>query len=85
MKTKTKANRTRRRKVMRRECGIGDFLDQTNGGRGLADAARQVAAEEQMDPPTTNDCILKRMYRTMPPSRWNLDTYIFLAYLVSDT
>jgi len=81
MKKKTKAKRTRRRMFMRREYGIGDFLDRTNGGRGLADAARQVAAEEQMEQPTTNDCVLAYMYKNMPPERWTLDTYIALAYL----
>jgi len=71
----------KKRKFMRREYGIGDFLNQTNGGRGLADAARQVAAEEQMDPPTTNDCVLAYMYKNFPRKDWTLDTYLMLAYL----
>jgi hypothetical protein len=42
---------------------------------------RQVAAEEQMDPPTTNDCVLAYMYKNFPRKDWTLDTYLMLAYL----
>jgi hypothetical protein len=36
-----------KRRFLRREYGVGDFLDRTNAGRDLADAARKVAEEER--------------------------------------
>jgi len=46
---KIKKNKPRpKRRFLRREYGIGDFLDRTNAGRDLADAARKVAEEERL-------------------------------------
>jgi hypothetical protein len=38
----------RQRKQRKREYGIGDFLDYVTGPKGLVQAAKRVALEEQM-------------------------------------
>jgi hypothetical protein len=42
------SERKPKRKRMRREYGIGDFLSCIHSDGGLADAARKVAREEQL-------------------------------------
>jgi len=36
--------------------------------------------DDNHDKPTTNDCVLRYMYKNLPPERWTLDTYIMLAW-----
>jgi hypothetical protein len=48
MTKNTKLKQSKRQRRMRREYGIGDFLDHIHSDIGLAAAVRKIAKEEQL-------------------------------------